>query len=187
MLIEDLVLTYESVAKTAQIRVPDGSVLAKTARDILEMVTCYAGDSRVFFTRGDLVNAFAAVAYGYGWIDAGTYLGYMCADNCGMPVLDREFPADLHDKLEEKVFRYGRMLTGAVDAVMTAPDSETVSSVAAMEIHTMAKKYLEKGNILLSNDYAAALSAYSYGYGWLDCGVRAGLFVITGNRHLFSI
>jgi hypothetical protein len=35
-------------------------------------------------------------------------------------------------------------------------------------------------------DSASALAAYSYAYGWLDCGVRAGLLRITGDRHLFT-
>jgi hypothetical protein len=28
---------------------------------------------------------------------------------------------------------------------------------------------------------------YSYGHGWLDAGVRSGIFRITGNGDLFTI
>jgi hypothetical protein len=32
-----------------------------------------------------------------------------------------------------------------------------------------------------------ALARYSYAHGWLDAGVTAGLFCITGHRELFTV
>ena len=49
--------------------VPNNTVLGQTADEIAEMVSCYASDGRVFFKKGDLVNAAASFAYGYGWLD----------------------------------------------------------------------------------------------------------------------
>lgn len=47
----------------------------KEAKEIIEMVTNYLGDSRYFFEREDYVNTFAALNYAHGWIDAGVRLG----------------------------------------------------------------------------------------------------------------
>jgi len=187
MLIEELVTGYRRIADDASSAVQKETVLARIADDVLEMVRSYAGDSRVFYEDGDLVNAFAATAYGYGWLDCGCYLGLTCGKHCDMPVLERDFPADLRDKLEEKTLRYQRMLTEALKTISVAPDAETVSASAARQIAVIATEYLKIGNEKLSDDYLNALSAFSYGYGWLDCGVRFGLFAISGNRHLFTI
>jgi hypothetical protein len=58
---------------------------------------------------------------------------------------------------------------------------------AAEIIRKTAAAYLEAGEKNLPIDLINALTAFSYGYGWLDCGVRAGLFSIDGDRHLFTI
>lgn len=187
MLIEDLVVRYRTVADAASPAVPESTVLARIAGEVLEMVCSYAGDSRVFYDTGDLVNAFAAAAYGFGWLDAGCYLGLTRGEHCGMPDLEKAFPDSLRDKLEEKTLRYRRMLTEALAAVSPAPDAETISAEAAVSIVETATAYLQKGEGMLPEDYVNALSAFSYGYGWLDCGVRSGLFTISGNRHLFTI
>ncbi len=187
MLIEDLVSQYHAISNKAVSAVPAGSLTARIADEILEMVRCYASDSRVFFRKGDLVNAFAAAVYGCGWIDAGCFLGYTTGPHCGMPDLAKEFPSELFEKLEEKTLRYRRMLTEALQRVAVAADAETVSAEAAAEIAQIAARYLAMGEKMISADYVNALSAFSYGYGWLDCAVRAGLFTITGNRHLFTI
>lgn len=187
MLIEELVSQYRAIADGASSAVPASTVLAQIAADTLEMVRSYAGDSRVFYDKGDLVNAFAAAAYGYGWLDCGCYLGLTKGTHCGMPDLEKAFPASLREKLEEKTLRYRRMLTEAIGAVAVAPDAETVSSAAAKQIAAIALEYLKIGEAKLPDDHVNALSAFSYGYGWLDCGVRFGLFSISGNRHLFTI
>ena len=187
MKIEELVSRYRTVADGASSAAVPATVLAHIADDVLEMVRSYAGDSRVFFDKGDLVNAFAASAYGFGWLDCGCYLGLTQGAHCGMPELEKEFPSVLREKLEEKTLRYQRMLTEALAAVSVAPDAETIAATAAKEIFAYATEYLNRGAALLPEDYVNALSAFSYGYGWLDCGVRFGLFAIAGNRHLFTI
>lgn len=187
MLIEELLKKYADTAEKAVSAVPASSLLDKIAAEILEMVRCYASDAQVFFKRGDLVNAFAAAAYGFGWLDAGCRLGFTKAEFSGVPTLEKEFPKELIDKLEEKTYRYQRMLTSALSVVSAAPDSETESFAAAKEIFSVTASGLSFGGTLLPDDMVNALCVFSYWYGWLDCAVRAGLFTISEERHLFTI
>jgi len=43
--------------------------------EIIGMVENYVSDARHFEGKGDWVNAFAALAYAHGWLDAGVRLG----------------------------------------------------------------------------------------------------------------
>ena len=45
------------------------------AGEIIGMVENYVSDARHFEEKGDWVNAFAALAYAHGWLDAGVRLG----------------------------------------------------------------------------------------------------------------
>lgn len=187
MLIEELVSYYQKTAAAAIPAVPKGSILGNTADEILEMVACYASDAAVFLKHGDLVNAFAASEYGLGWLDCGIYLGYVHAEITNCLALAKEFPADFFEKLEEKTLRYQRMLTGALEGSVPAPDADAGCYAAVKMIRETAERALSAGAEMLSADFVNALAVFSYGYGWLDCGVRAGLFQITGDRHLFTI
>ena len=187
MLIEELVSYYQKTAAKAVSAVPKASILGGTADEILEMVTCYASDAAVFLKHGDLVNAFAASEYGLGWLDCGVYLGYVNAEISNCLALEKEFPTDLFEKLEEKTLRYERMLNGALAGSVPAPDAEAGCYAAVEKIRETAERALSVGEGMLPEDYVNALAVFSYGYGWLDCGVRSGLFQITGDRHLFTI
>ena len=44
------------------------------ASEIISMVSNYLSDARHFEKRGDFVNAFAAINYSHGWLDAGVRL-----------------------------------------------------------------------------------------------------------------
>jgi hypothetical protein len=46
----------------------------KQAKEIVLMVECYLSDSKHFEKKKDYVNAFAALNYAHGWIDAGARL-----------------------------------------------------------------------------------------------------------------
>ncbi len=41
------------------------------AEDFLDMATRYFSDAKYFYENGDYVNAFAALNYAHGWLDAG--------------------------------------------------------------------------------------------------------------------
>jgi hypothetical protein len=52
----------------------------------------------------------------------------------------------------------------------------------------MARAYLADGRHFRTvDDQVNALAAFSYGYGWLDCGVRLGLFDVPSDSELFTM
>lgn len=90
-------------------------------------------------------------------------------------------------ELAEKVDRYERMLAEALEATESAVPPDTPLGVAATECREMAEAYLEDGRHFRANDDPVnALASYSYGYGWLDCGVRIGLFSVPDDSDLFT-
>jgi len=65
----------EKALKVAKITQPKGTVLHKAASDFYDMASRYYSDAKHFKEKGDFVNAFAAVNYAHGWLDAGARLG----------------------------------------------------------------------------------------------------------------
>ena len=51
------------------------------AEDFLDMATRYYSDAGHFRDKGDIVNAFAALNYAHGWLDAGARLGLFDVDH----------------------------------------------------------------------------------------------------------
>jgi uncharacterized protein len=47
----------------------------KEAKEIIDMVSNYFSDAKYFEKKKDFVNAFAAINYSHGWLDAGVRLG----------------------------------------------------------------------------------------------------------------
>lgn len=47
----------------------------KEAEEIIKMTSNYLSDSEYFEKNNDFVNAFAALNYAHGWLDAGARLG----------------------------------------------------------------------------------------------------------------
>ncbi|MFC6724430.1 DUF357 domain-containing protein [Halobium palmae] len=95
-------------------------------------------------------------------------------------------PADL----DEKTDRYGEMLADALAAVEPTVPPDSPLGDAAAEILEMAESYLEDGRHFREvDDPVNALASFSYGYGWLDAGVRVGLFAVPddGRAHLFTV
>ena len=92
-------------------------------------------------------------------------------------------PADLIEKTD----RYEGMFADALAEAEVAVPPSTPLGGAADEIREMALSYLEDGRHFRENDDPVnALAAFSYGYGWLDAGVRIGLFDIPDETHLFT-
>mgnify|MGYP000324327123 FL=1 len=93
-------------------------------------------------------------------------------------------PADLIAKTD----RYEEMFADALAAAEIAVPPLTPLGTAAAEIREMALSYLEDGRHFRENDDPVnALASFSYGYGWLDAGVRMGLFEIPDETHLFTM
>jgi hypothetical protein len=90
--------------------------------------------------------------------------------------------------LQEKTDRYERMLAEALDAATTTVPGETPLGTAAADCEEMARSYLEDGrHFRAEGDRVNALASFSYGYGWLDAGVRMGLFDVPDDTHLFTM
>ena len=53
----------------------------KEAKEIFEMVSNYISDAHHFKDNDDFVNAFAALNYAHGWIDAGVRLDVFNVDD----------------------------------------------------------------------------------------------------------
>jgi hypothetical protein len=89
--------------------------------------------------------------------------------------------------LQEKTDRYERMLADALAEATVAVPAETPLGAAATECEEMAQSYLEDGrHFRADDDWVNALASFSYGYGWLDAGVRMGLFAVPDDSHLFT-
>ena len=92
-------------------------------------------------------------------------------------------PADLHEKTD----RYETMLADALHVAAVAVPLSTPLGEAAADIREMAESYLTDGRHFREHDDPVnALVAFSYGYGWLDAGVRLGLFAVPDNTELFT-
>ena len=89
--------------------------------------------------------------------------------------------------LGEKTDRYEEMLAEALSVAEVAVPAGTPLADAAAECLEMAESYLEDGrHFRASDDPANALASFSYGYGWLDAGVRIGLFAVPAETELFT-
>ena len=49
--------------------------LEKEREDFLDMIKRYIADAEHFKEKGEIVNAFAALNYAHGWLDAGARIG----------------------------------------------------------------------------------------------------------------
>jgi len=167
-----------------------GSPYNRISEDIIGMASAYHDDGFSFHRTGDRVNAFASFAYGLGWLDAGIFTGLVGVHENDMnpPDFLTGFDEKITEMLTEKTTRYERMLSKAMTSVSMYPDRSSPAFNAASKIFRNTKNNLEKGfHYLKKNDFWEALWHFSYGYGWLDAGIRAGLIEVTGNRHLFTI
>lgn len=54
---------------------PNRTSLRKERIDFLDMIKRYVSDAEHFNSKGDKVNAFAALNYAHGWLDAGARIG----------------------------------------------------------------------------------------------------------------
>jgi hypothetical protein len=78
-LTEEKVENYISITSEAlmklKIAAPEKSFNKKLADDFLRMARSYFEDAKDFYSKGDLVNAFACVNYAHGWLDSGARIG----------------------------------------------------------------------------------------------------------------
>jgi uncharacterized protein len=171
---------------------PADTPLNLTAASILTMASAYESDGRVFFARGDLVNALAAYWYGFGWLHAGVAMGLLTTgtgvQGCPFTSAIEPVPEVCREKLDEKTARYLRLLDTAIRSVSPAPDSSAPNWRFADQILCIAGAYHERGRQRMAESHREdALACFSYGHGWVDAGVRAGLFAVIANRDIFTV
>ncbi|MDI9632913.1 MAG: DUF357 domain-containing protein [Methanolinea sp.] len=183
----------EAVARRldgAAVHPPRGTVYHALAGEMEAMARSYLADGDFFLSRGDHVNALAAFSYALGWLDTAVSLGLLSPGDhsCGWLFAPVAVPGEERDRLVEKAGRYGKMLRAALGCTVPAPEEGTRVRASCDRIFCACTVLLEFGDTFASRGMAGnALGAYSYGHGWLDAGVRAGLFRITGNRVLFAV
>jgi uncharacterized protein len=168
----------------------EGTILYSSAAAFRGMIDAYLADGNGFLARHDTVNAHASYWYAFGWMDAGIFLGLISGPASALQPDLTGSTLDGRDlsRLQEKTTRYRSLLMEALESIATAPEAGSSLCSAAEAMQGVARSWCNKGVILeKQGTMAGALGAYSYGFAWLDAGVRFGLFRIVKNRELFTI
>ena len=180
-----------TLAGTAVIPAPEETPLHRSAEAVLGMARAYGSDGRTFLTSGDPVNALASAWYGSGWLHFGITYGLLEMDlPVGCPFLTpcESLSSSCGGKLEEKTRRYQKLLDTARESVKTAGEPASVSCRFSEKVLFIAALYAAQGaGYLRDGSCEDALACFSYGHGWLDAGVTAGLFSITDHHDLFTV
>jgi len=66
-------ITQKALKKAKE--APENVKIEGAHDDFLDMIQRYVSDAKHFRSKGDYVNAFAAISYAHGWLDAGARLG----------------------------------------------------------------------------------------------------------------
>jgi len=175
-----------------QVTGPPETPLGRTGEAILLMARSYESDGRGFSTGGDPVNALASYWYASGWLHFGISYGLLSCRGNTLPCIFKgpfeQISAENREKLAEKTGRYARLLDTARASVECAPDPSTPGHAFAGRVLCIAGTYADYGKLCRECDTAEkALACFSYGHGWLDAGVTAGLFSVTANRDIFTV
>ena len=189
MTLEEYGALFSEALSRTRTAVPAGTPLGRAADEVLEMAAAYLSDGWTFLRTGDPVNALAAFAYGLGWLDCGTSLGLLEPQSGHPPVgVDAQIPDAMSAHLHEKTHRYRRMLNAALSAVEVGADEASPLYAGGEVLYSWAAFWYKEGvERLEAVDLPGALARYRYGYAWLDAGIRAWLFRITGERDLFTV
>ena len=168
------------------------TVLGKTGAAELDMARAYLSDGTTFDGSGDPVNALASFLYAFGWLHFGCRYGTlengMRSPPCPFSRPLARLPPAAAPKLTEKTVRYQRLLATARSSVSCAADPSVRQHGFAEQVLRVAEAYNIRGDWLLQElRYEDALASFSYGHGWLDAGVMAGLYVITDEREIFTV
>jgi hypothetical protein len=176
----------------ARILVPDETSLGRTAASILMMAEAYKSDGKAFLDSGDPVNALASCWYGFGWLHFGMAYGLLVTGpgkaDCPFSGSCEILPETQGERLREKTLRYQRLLDTARISVRCAPDPSAPAHEFGVRTLFIVSIYACQGDVFLQAGLPEdALACFSYGHGWVDAGVRAGLFTITAERELFTV
>jgi hypothetical protein len=185
------VILHAALEKTRVAALPE-TVLGRTGQAEIGMARAYLSDGITFSETGDPVNALASFYYAFGWLHCGNASGTLITDMktppCPFISPCERLGAAYAGKLSEKTGRYNRLLDTARSSVIAAPDHSTPAHLFATRILHVAGTYSGCGRWLIREGrHEDALASFSYGHGWLDAGVREGLFTITAERDIFTV
>lgn len=190
MLADVCIAELRARVDTVGIRVQERTLLYDAACQIREMAVAYESDGRLFIKKGDRVNGLGSAAYGLGWLDAGYCLGLIsCTGKRAIDLFATiHIPSEQSGFLSEKVERYDRLLDLALRSLEIAPESGTPLHAGADRFLSTAEFFHRYGRLFMAIDGShPALFCFSYGYAWLDTGIQAGLFRVTGTRDIFTL
>lgn len=90
------------------------------------------------------------------------------------------------DKItKEKLIKYLNITSKALGII--SKNIKKNQEKKAHEIIDMASNYLSDAKFFESKkDYVNAFAAINYAHGWIDCGVRLGIFNVNDNK-LFTV
>ncbi len=72
---EEKLLKYFSISREAYEMAKNNVADKEKGEDFLDMIDRYIRDAQHFYEKNDFVNAFAALNYAHGWLDAGARSG----------------------------------------------------------------------------------------------------------------
>lgn len=80
---EEKIQKYKTLTKKALEKAKKSVIRGKEsyAKEIIEMVSNYLSDAEHFEKKEDFINAFAALNYSHGWLDAGVRLDVFDVDD----------------------------------------------------------------------------------------------------------
>lgn len=85
------------------------------------------------------------------------------------------------DKIEKYMNLTERALKQVKENIISGKESE------AREIIEMVENYVSDAkHFLAKEDYVNSFAALNYAHGWLDCGVRTGIFNVNDDK-LFTV
>lgn len=87
---------------------------------------------------------------------------------------------------KEKIAKYLKMTEEALKEIKITNDAEKKEK--AEEILDMAQRYFSDAkHYHKKGDFVTAFAAVNYAHGWLDAGVRCGLFKVRKGTGLFAV
>jgi hypothetical protein len=85
------------------------------------------------------------------------------------------------DELKRRTQRYEELLRVALEDADFVVQKNDPLYGDALELYEMAKAYYSDGLFFLrNNEYVNAIVSFSYGHGFLDAGIRLGMFKRQG-------
>jgi uncharacterized protein len=86
----DKYFLVSSTALQKAIESKNKTSLVNEREDFIDMIKRYLQDAKHFRSKGDKINAFAAINYAHGWLDAGARLGIFDVHDSKLFTVDDE-------------------------------------------------------------------------------------------------